>query len=47
VGFNGLGIEPSFLSYCDIARFIISTNASLLSVTNTEHMLSTNYNITL
>jgi len=47
VGFNGLGIEPSFLSYCDIARFIISTNASLLSVINTEHMLSTNYNITL
>jgi hypothetical protein len=43
VGFNGLVINPSFLSYCDIARFAISTNASLSSVTNIENVLMTNY----
>ena len=43
VGFNGLVINPSFLSYCDIARFAISTNATLSSVTNIENTLRANY----
>jgi hypothetical protein len=40
---TGFTLSMSLVYNCDIARVIISTNASLSSVTNIEYMLRTNY----
>jgi hypothetical protein len=40
---TGFTLSMSLVYNCDIARVIISTNATLSSVTNIEYMLRTNY----